>query len=186
MSCICNLCVPTISSLNFNKINFGKRVNISTPNYKVHFVTKLSHFLFIPDLLPVMFFANPLLFHTWFTDPLFTAWFKCHIFPLKLNVCQTSVVQKKGEPFINSCWLEYMKLRWFCFSFLLYLLKLYDFISIYTYVHTYKHTLILIILTPLSYEVLKGRKFLYIDFVYPVIIKIVYIIGTQKYLWLLD
>lgn len=95
MSCICNLCVPTISSLNFNKINFGKRVNISTPNYKVNFVTKLSHFLFIPDLLPVIFFAHPLLFHTWFTDPLFTAWFKCHIFPLKLNVCQTSVVKKK-------------------------------------------------------------------------------------------
>ena len=68
------------------------------------------------------------------------------------------------------------------FFFLTLPTKLYDFISIYTYEHTYKHILILIILTPLSYEALKGREFLYIDFVYPVIIRIVYIIGTQKYL----
>lgn len=41
--------------------------------------------------------------------------------------------------------------------------------------YSYIHTLILLNLSPLNCEVLKGREFLYIDFVYPVISRIVYI-----------
>lgn len=163
--------MPQLCKLKKKKINYGEKVNSSTLNYTVCFITELSHFLFILIFLPVMSLWAP---YSFIPDPFFVAYFKCHIFPLKWM--SKTIVILKTNPLINLCWFKLIKLRWF-FSFLLYLIEL-CIINTFTYMFVYicnmRNILIFKILSPkLNYEGLKDRRF------------VVYNIGIQKYLWLL-